>query len=350
MYERGLGEFSYQNKLDLRGRINIAHTTEPPSPPPALLLTRHLCVPVGGGKDSVVSIETLKRQPEPISLFVLTSPAGVADPIRECIRVAGCASVVVERQLSPTLIALNKEPGVYNGHVPITAILSAIGVLACLLQGWDTLVLSNEASASAPNLRYNDQEINHQYSKSFEFEKDFARYVRRHVAANFRYFSLLRPLSEPAITRRFAAYRDYHGVFRSCNAAFRQEAAARNRNWCGDCPKCRFVFLALAPFLLRVELEQIFGKNMLDDATQAAGFAALCGQGAHKPFECVGEVEESVLLVQKLADMDEWKNTAVIAQLAPQLPRPADFDTAFHALFSLKPDHAVPPDYMRLLA
>lgn len=350
VYERGLGEFSFKNKLDLRGRINFISTDIPASAAPNPHLTRTLCVPVGGGKDSVVSIEALKKQTEPLSLFALTSTAGVADPIKDCIRVSGLPHITVERQLSPNLVALNKEPGVYNGHVPITAILSAIAVLACLLQGWDTLVLSNESSASAPNLHYNDQEINHQYSKSFEFEKDFSSYIKQHVAGNFRYFSLLRPLSEPAITKKFSQDTHYHSVFRSCNAAFRQEAGQRNKNWCCDCPKCRFVYLALAPFISKPRLINIFGKDMLGDATQISGFADLCGLGAHKPFECVGEVEESVLLIHKLSQMVDWKGSAVIKSLAGRLPVSTGFEKKFNHLFDIQGSHAVPSEYLKLIA
>lgn len=348
VYRKGLGEFSYQNKLDLRDRVHFVTTDDAPPAAAQPVLENALCVPVGGGKDSVVSIETLKQSKKPMSLFVLTSRAGVAAPIQACVDQSGLSAAVVTRQLSPALLELNKS-GAYNGHVPITAILSAIAVATAVMQGWDTVVMSNEHSASAPNLQYLDAEVNHQYSKSLDFEADFAAYVTAHVARNISYFSFLRPLTEVAITKRFAQFENYQSVFRSCNTAFRQDGQQRNKNWCCDCPKCRFVFLALAPFIPPARMAEIFGTDMLRDPAQMEGFAHLCELGGHKPFECVGEAAESVLLFRQLALMPAWQDAAVVAHIMAQLPPVTDFDTQYADLFSLRPDHLVPDEYIGLL-
>ena len=196
--------------------------------------------------------------------------------------------------------------------MPITGILSAI-VLACaVLAGFDSIVMSNEHSAIAPNLTVGGVGINHQYSKSLEFEQDFNEYVARHITPNIAYFSLLRPLSEIEIARRFARHPQYFDSFRSCNTAFRQSVAERGRHWCCNCPKCRFVFLALAPFVPKKRLIAIFGRNMLADESQAEGFAELCGLRKHKPFECVGEVTESTAVATLLASDPDWRDDAVI--------------------------------------
>ncbi|MDD9899653.1 MAG: endonuclease domain-containing protein [Alphaproteobacteria bacterium] len=348
VYRHGLGEFAYRNNLDLRDKIKIeAQDTDAPTVATPNLRDE-LCIPVGGGKDSVVSIEALKKSGKPAHLFVLTSPAGIAAPIQGCIDVSGIPAAKVVRTISPALIALNKE-GVYNGHVPITAILSAIATALCLMQGWSTLVMSNEHSASAPNLRHHDMDVNHQYSKSLSFEQDFSVYLSAHVVKGFKYFSLLRPLSEAPIVKRFVAHTAYHPVFRSCNTAFKQDAAQRGKNWCCDCPKCRFVFLAMAPFMLPSSLAGIFGKNMLDDETQTQGFADLCGFGDYKPFECVGEEEESSLLLRKIATMPEWKESRVVSALQGQLPDAPPFDSAWQNLLEYRTPHLVPPEYMRYL-
>jgi hypothetical protein len=349
VYRKGLAEFAYRNKLDLRGRVNFVAGKGGAPAASRPELDAVLCIPVGGGKDSVVSIETLRQSDKPLRLFALTSMAGIAEPIAACIAESGLPAVSAQREISPALLDLNKS-GAYNGHVPVTAILSAIAVATCIMQGWDTLVMSNERSANAPNLLMGDLEVNHQYSKSFEFEQDFSGYVKQHVAANLSYFSLLRPLSETAITRKFARLEEYHPVFRSCNTAFRQDAAQRNKHWCRDCPKCRFVFLALAPFMEKRGLAEIFGGDMLDDTAQADGFADLCGLGAHKPFECVGETGESALLIQKLARMPEWRDSLVVRQLAPRLAPAANFDREYQSLFEMDGAHQVPPEYAGMLS
>jgi len=347
-YRKGLAEFAYNNKLDLSKLVNLKADTVPPRTASPLALSRRSLVPVGGGKDSIVTLEHLKEAGEPVTLFALGSASGIAKPIEQTIKVSGLSSLHVARTLSPNLAEVNNS-GAYNGHVPITAILSTIAVATAILHGFDAVIFSNEHSASAPNLWMNESEINHQYSKSFDFEMDLFNYVTGQIASNLRVFSFLRPCSEAEIARRFARYSAYHDVFLSCNKAFRQDAATRATHWCCDCPKCRFVFLALAPFLAKEKLVRIFGKNLLDDATQKTGFAELCGLAKHKPFECVGETGESALLMEKLFRGDEWKNDAVVAELGKQLHQPKDFDQLYEALFAMGADHNVPDKYMRML-
>ena len=332
-YVKGLAEFAWRNRIDLGEMRFETDGAEPPSPVP-LDLPRLTCVPVGGGKDSIVTVECLKRAGEPLVLFSL----GAAAPIEATIARAGLPAIRVTRRLDPALFALN-EAGALNGHVPITGILSMI-VLACAIMcGFDTIAMSNEHSASAPNIAG----VNHQYSKSFEFEQSFSRLLERHVRG-VRYFSLLRPLSEVAIARRFACHPEYLPVFRSCNTAFRQAVERRGTNWCCDCPKCRFVFLVLAPFLERQRLVSTFGRDMLDDASQTDGFAELCGLLRHKPFECVGEIKESATVMTHLAGVASWRDAAVVRALAPRLPT-GDFD----ALFGMHAPHQVPPRYLAML-
>ncbi|MES2207500.1 MAG: endonuclease domain-containing protein [Pseudomonadota bacterium] len=353
VYRHGLGEFSYTNKIDLSQRLQfLSSPTALPQPATKLNLQTHLLIPVGGGKDSIVTIETLKLTQKPLSLFALGTPSGIATPIIDTAAVSELPLVTVERSLSPELFKLNKQ-GAYNGHIPITAILSTIAIASAILNGFNTVVMSNEHSASAPNIHYNGLDINHQYSKSFEFERDFSHYVSTYISPDLHYFSFLRPLSEANITRRFAKLNKYHSVFRSCNTAFRQDASLRGKHWCCNCPKCRFIFLALAPFLGKPQLIEIFGHNLLNDNTQYEGFAELCGLSAHKPFECVGEIEESALLIQKLSTHTEWRNDAIVEKIGQQLnSQPSEqlkFEERFQYLFAIKEPHHVPPDYLRML-
>jgi len=333
-YRKGLGEFAWRNGIDLAGLAFLSEAVAPASPL-QLQLPRLTCVPVGGGKDSIVTIECLKQAHEPLVLFSL----GNAAPIEATIAQAGLPAIHVTRRLDPALFELNKT-GALNGHVPITGILSII-VLACsVMCGFDAIAMSNEHSASVPNIA----DVNHQYSKSFEFEQSFNRLLDHHVLRGVRYFSLLRPLSEVAIARRFARHPEYLPVFRSCNTAFRQAVERRGSSWCCDCPKCRFVFLALAPFVERQRLVDTFGCNLLDDVSQIDGFAELCGLLRHKPFECVGEIEESAAVMAHLTGITAWRDAAVVSALAPRLPR-RDFD----ALFAMRRPHLVPQRYLAML-
>jgi UDP-N-acetyl-alpha-D-muramoyl-L-alanyl-L-glutamate epimerase len=343
-YEKGLAEFAFRNHISLRDHFTIKWTSGLPTAPVELNLPRRTCVPVGGGKDSIVTLECLKRSGEPLVLFSL----GNAEPIRACIATAGLPFIRVDRRLDSTLFKLN-EAGALNGHVPITGILSIIAVAGAVMSGYDAIAMSNEHSASAPNLQVDGTSINHQYSKSFEFEEDFSQYLRN-ISPSIAYFSLLRPLSEIEIARRFSKSRDYFSIFRSCNAVFRQSPVARESGWCGDCPKCRFVFLALAPFIEKTELIGIFGRNLLDDETQRAGFAELCGLQEHKPFECVGEVAESAAVMSHLGNHPNWWGDAVVHGLYRGFAQLREQRSAnFRALFKLQHPHRVPDRYMAKL-
>lgn len=344
-YEKGLAEFAFRNRISLCGHFEVRSAPSAPPGPIALDLPRRTCVPVGGGKDSIVTLECLKRSGEPLILFSL----GNAEPIRACIAAAGLPYISVGRRLDSALFALNKA-GALNGHVPITGIVSAIALAGAVMSGCDAVVMSNEHSASAPNLLIDNVEVNHQFSKSLEFEADFSEYIRNYISPSIAYFSLLRPLSEIEIARRFSKYREYFRIFGSCNTAFRQSPATRGRGWCCECPKCRFVFLALSPFLAKAELIGIFGRNLLDEETQRDGFAQLCGLQEHKPFECVGEVAESAAVMGYLGDHPDWREDAVVRQLHDALARLRQRDPAeYRALFEVRHPHRVPDSYMAVL-
>ena len=344
-YEKGLAEFAFRNGVLLHGHFRFQSSSAPAAAPITVDFLRRICVPVGGGKDSIVTIECLKQAGEPVMLFSL----GDAEPIAACIAAAKLPFIRVHRRLDAGLLKLN-EAGALNGHVPITGILSAIALAGAVMSGCDAVAMSNEHSASAANLSLDGVEVNHQYSKSFEFERDLARYVERCISPSISYFSFLRPLSEIEIARRFAKHREYFGVFRSCNTAFRQAREARGRHWCCNCPKCRFVFLALSPFVAKPDLIEIFGCNLLDDETQRDGFAELCGLRANKPFECVGETFESAGVMSYLADHPDWRDDGVVRRLNEEFPSLGDSGSAeFRALFELRHPHWVPARYLAML-
>ncbi len=313
-YLHGLGEFAHHNDLDLRARIRFPRGDVAASAASALGLPRRALVPIGGGKDSLVSIETLKRAGEAFAVVWI----GRSDLIRACAQATGQPLLNIERELAPELFELNRQ-GAWNGHIPVTAINSAILTLAALLYGYDEIVFSNEASASIGNLTHQELDINHQWSKGLRFEARFGDYLRDAVAANLNYYSLLRPFSELAVTERFAPLTRYHGVFSSCNRNFRILGAKPSARWCGECPKCRFVFLALAPFMSKPALLAIFGHNLLDEPEQVDGFDALLEFHATKPFECVGEGRESRAALLGLSERADWREDLVVRRFVDEI-------------------------------
>jgi hypothetical protein len=346
VYVEGLAEFAWRNGLDLRGRIAFPRTVaeDAGTTAPALALPRRSLVAIGGGKDSLVSVEMLRALGEDMTLtWVGESPLIAAVAAH-----TGLPTLNIGRALSPVLFELNRQ-GAWNGHIPVTAINSAILLLAALLYGFDSVVFSNEQSASAATLEAEGRVVNHQWSKGFAFERALASLVHARIAADLDYFSLLRPLSELAVTREFARHSQYHQHFSSCNRNFRILGAKPRERWCGACPKCHFVFLALAPFMAKPALVAIFGRNLLDDPELAGDFDALIEWQAHKPFECVGEAAESRAALAALAGRAEWKEDALVrrfaAEILPQLP-PGSLDMA--PLLRPGTDHALPSRYQGL--
>ena len=341
VYENGLGEFAYRNGLNLHGRIScpIADAGGASAPAEALGLRHHALVAIGGGKDSLVSIEALRSA----GVDQTVTWIGNSQLIAACAARTELPTLNLGRALAPELFELNRQ-GAYNGHIPVTAVNSAILVLAALLQGVDQVVFSNERSASYGSIIPGTGEVNHQWSKGWQFEQAFGGYVQKRVAADLHYYSLLRPLSELAVARQFAKSDRYDAHFSSCNRNFHILGERPVNRWCGVCPKCHFVFLALAPFMPKPRLVRIFGRNLLDDAAQAAGFDALLEFQDHKPFECVGEGQESRAAMATLASRPEWKEDALVSRFIREIqPQLVASELEIEPLLRLGGEHRVPP-------
>ncbi|CBA15554.1 UDP-N-acetyl-alpha-D-muramoyl-L-alanyl-L-glutamate epimerase [Xanthomonas albilineans] len=338
VYLHGLGEFAYRNGLDLRARIRFPALASSDAEAVDLGLSDRALVAIGGGKDSLVSIEALRAA----GVAQTVAWIGGSQLIRACAERTGLPTLSIGRALAPELFELNRQ-GAWNGHIPVTAVNSAILVFAALLHDAGQVVFSNERSASYGSQIAGTGEVNHQWSKGWAFEQAFGAHVQRYVAADLRYYSLLRPLSELAVARQFAKNDHYDAHFSSCNRNFHILGERPAHRWCGICPKCHFVFLALAPFMPKTRLVQIFGRNLLDDATQAPGFDALLEFQDHKPFECVGEGRESRAAMATLATRAEWKEDALVARfirdIQPQLD-PAEL--RMEPLLALDEQHRIP--------
>jgi hypothetical protein len=255
-------------------------------------------IPFGGGIDSIVTVELVRPHAD-AALFVVNRPGDRFDAIERPAALTGLPVVRADREIDPQLLR-SRELGFLNGHVPVTGILSAIAVLAAVLDRRTSVIMSNEWSASVATIQDGDRAINHQYSKSYEFEAGF-RGVLAEASAGLPsgtampdYFSALRPRTELWIAERFAQLRQYHETFRSCNRAFHIDKSLRLDHWCGQCDKCCFIDLILAPFLPAADLQRVFGEHEpLADPALAYRFRALLGTSdGDKPFECVGEVNE----------------------------------------------------------
>lgn len=316
LYVNGLAELGHLNQVDVAGRVRFpADESAAPEPPLSLDLPDRALVAIGGGKDSLVGLNLARRaglDPQPTAV-------GDSKLIADTVGASGLPLLRIRRELAPELEALNRA-GAWNGHVPVTAVNSAILLCAALLYGYRHVVFSNERSADEATLTAADgREVNHQYSKSSAFEASLRAVLARNVSPDLEYFSILRPFSELAVVQRFSAMTEYHPVFSSCNRHFHLDGPRLSGRWCLDCPKCRFAALALAVFLRPAEVAAIQGGDLLGDPRQADGFRALCRLGRDKPFECVGEAGESRAALAVLVNDPGWRDHAVVKALTPQL-------------------------------
>jgi hypothetical protein len=285
----GLGEFAYRNDLDLAD-VEVGDEAAARPISAGHVLDRGPLIPFGGGIDSIV---TAADAPDDAALFVVGPAEQRFDAIERPAVLTGLPVVRCSRRLDDKIIASRKH-GWFDGHVPVTAMVSALAVVAAISQGRNAVVMSNERSSSSPNLVVDGREVNHQWSKSWAFEQALRAWLAGTTDTGLAYYSALRDRSELWVAREFASHPEYFDTFMSCNRAFRQDPAARATTWCGECDKCLFIDLVLAPFVDRSRLELLFaGSEPLGDPRRADELEVLAGLAANpKPFECVGDTDE----------------------------------------------------------
>jgi len=331
-YQKGLGEFFYVNQLDPKTTIKfpLTHSDEVVS---SQRSSSGLLIGIGGGKDSLVSVDLLHDQPK-----VATWTVGHRTQLEPLVKRIGLPHFWVYREWDKSLLDHNISGG-YNGHVPFSAILASVGTIVAVLSGYRDVVVSNEQSANESTLEYNGVSINHQYSKSSEFESDYQSYLHNRFGDNIRYYSLLRPLSELRIAELFASkvLDKYRDVFSSCNRAFVH--TSDRLFWCGECPKCAFTYLILSPFVNDDKLTSLFGgKNLLTDPTLELTYRQLLGIEGDKPLDCVGEIKESRTAMR----LAQAKYPELISKYRFDLPTNYDFRTLY--------GHHIPTEIYSIIA
>ena len=341
LYFNGLGEFFYTNGINASQDDFMTIVSNPQSavswqatqalkPSSTQAITNYL-VPIGGGKDSVVTLEALR--PRGVRPLIM-NPRGATTLCAERGGFSPEETLVINRRIDPLLLDLNAK-GCLNGHTPFSAMLAFYTLLSATLSGVRNVALSNENSANESTVA--GSSVNHQYSKSLEFENDFRRYVSRYVTPDVNYFSYLRPLSELQIAKLFSQEKKYFDVFKSCNAGSKQDI------WCGRCAKCLFAYIILSPFIEPETLNSIFGKSMLDDCELRGFFEELTGHTESKPFECVGTISEvnTALMMAK----QRWYTDGN----APKLLKAFEYSGEQVSLKTLFPEHNLSPEELETL-
>ena len=309
LIRNGMGQFFYENKIDFRDDKFIDLVPDNFSAfklsfSDAILSDQEkYLVPIGGGKDSIATLEILKRAGKNIRCFSL-NPGESSGKI---IKIAKCKNpIIVRRTIDGKLLELNKK-GFLNGHTPFSAYLAFLSVLSGVIFNYKYLAFSNEKSSNEGNVMYLGKEINHQYSKSYDFEKKFRNYSKKYLAGNIEYFSFLRPLYELQIAKIFSKFSKYFNAFLSCNKSYNTSLQLKSARvkWCGMCPKCLFIFIILYPFIDKKTLLKIFRKDLFREDKLITIMQNLTSEKGFKPFECVGTIKESIIALF----LDQQKNT-----------------------------------------
>ncbi|MEK7063082.1 MAG: hypothetical protein AAB955_00140 [Patescibacteria group bacterium] len=335
LYRRGLGEFFFKNEIDFRNLINVSSEAGALAHAPSSAALSGALVPFGGGKDSLVTGEMLKKASKKFVWFELES-LPISAPLMAATGISASIQLGrdVQKNFGPIIDLV--EQGAPNGHVPITSVYIFSAVLAALASGQRDVIPSLERSAEFGNTEYLGMEINHQYSKSLEFESAVHDYVQKFVNPNIRVFSLLRPLYEIQIVKEFVRYPKYFSLFVSCNRRL------KTGGWCGECAKCAFMFAALSAFLAPAEVIVIFKKNLFEDKTLVTLYKDMTGLGSMKPFDCVGTFEENMLALYLSAEQ--------YASVGLPLPvvlteLPVERGAQHLQLLSERGPHIIPEDY-----
>lgn len=323
-----------------------APAAEDPRPPEAPAAAgrpaakgRRVLVPMGAGKDSTVAWELLSSAcggdvAERRWFFL----EGENREFERCWRYRALAEAS-GREASKMLVAEMVWPTAdfertrnktlaMAGH-PWACMVCFAATLAALAFGYSDVAVGNERSAGEGNgVEWQGVEVNHQWDKSFSFEREAHLYLQRHCQGRVAYFSVLSPLWDAQVGLLFGHLcRKYWTIILSCN---QPEGPCASR-WCGRCAKCAFVAAVLGAFLPVSSLRAIFGDDPFEAGALTGHLDRLAGLGEEaskddvdgswevptvpaparslcrilwhpwKPLECVGGAAETRLALELVA-------------------------------------------------
>ncbi|MCK9302774.1 MAG: hypothetical protein PHU62_07840 [Bacteroidales bacterium] len=342
----GLGEFRYINKIkttiddfvDIKSEATkevISEEKDEQKPD-----SNRIIIPIGGGKDSVVTIEELKSGHQVIPFII-----NINDVTEACINIAGYTkddAIIINRKIAKQLLELNAA-GCLNGHTPFSAVIAFSTLIGAELTNTSLIALSNEASANEATVKVDNCDIiNHQYSKTIIFEAAFRKYYSRFISSKYNYFSYLRNISELRISQKFSNLKQYHKTFKSCNVG----SKTKPWRWCCNCPKCLFVYIILSPFLETEELISIFGTDLFDNFKLQDTLYQLTGLSKTKPFECIGTIDETRAAIAKY--LSKHEATGILKEYVKKTDISEDLSNFDKITLQDNSNNFIPKDLSRL--
>ena len=296
VFQEGLSQYAFENNLT---RDNLAHfkpTTEKnesaiPYRGKGILSLQ------SGGKDSLLTSALLVESDINFTPWYASSGANGEHP-------------AVIDQLFPQFTNRNasiairqidhfhlQQSGGLNGHVPVTYINEALGLIQVILNNQNVVLTSIGQEGNEPHSYIGDLAVNHQWSKTWEAEQLMDEYVKRYISKDIHVGSPIRKYTELRIAELFIhkCWKRYGYQFSSCNQANYKQGANNGRlSWCGECAKCANTYLLFCPFLAPQALQSLFhDADLFQKPNLTNTFKGLLGVENHqKPFECVGSADE----------------------------------------------------------
>ena len=351
-YLNGLWEFFYRNKISPIWLCNFINDSDISFKKKEFETKSKSLVPIWWWKDSIVSIELLKKNSFSFDLFTFWPKDNIL--YKKTQEISGKNRLFIKRYISD--LSNFKKGEYYNWHVPITWLIAFVMILVWYLYEYKYLVLSNEKSSNFWNVKWDWLNINHQYSKSFEFEKDFKSYTQKYITKNIFYFSLLRWFYEINIAKLFyLLWKKYFSFFSSCNYNFKifsslDKNKIPEKYWCNSCPKCVFVFTILRPYLSTKEVLQIFWKDLFQDLDLENIFKELLWISWIKPFECVWEKEEVIFSMYK--SLGKYKKIPFALKMFEKEVLPKFTHSQFlkmeEKLYKIYKENIIPKDFEKI--
>jgi len=347
VYTKGLGEFYYKNNINFIDLVHFPYDELVQDIAHPIDRNSRSLVGIGGGKDSVVSSRILQKTGVQFDGFVVETQKKYSI-VHKVIQALSIKEQCIQRTIDTQLFELNKQKNVFNGHVPVSMIYAFLGLLVAYLNKYTYIIVSNERSADEGNKEYLHTTINHQWSKSSEFEKLLQEYILHIISPDIYYFSLLRPYSELQIAKLFVQETKFHHIFSSCNKNFRITASS-SRRWCGECPKCAFTFILVAAFCSKDTVLRIFGSNFLNNQKLFSVYRQLWGVEGFKPFECVGTPDEAVVAMSMIHENADFEDSIVMEEFISKiLPNVPNIQKLKQDVFVTKKTSTIPHEFQKL--
>ncbi len=311
---------------------------------PSFQLQEAYLLAVSGGKESTFSFEWMQQAQLPVELFTLHNSGGIYGctweqkfPVFEYMQHRSPFWAIRAYPLTNAAQQFGYE-GVRNDPTITNALFVMMMVAAH--RGLKFLTLSNDKSSNEANAIYKGRSVNHQSAKGKDYIQRFNQFLER-KAWPFVYVSMCEEVHSVKAVECLATWSpDLLKLLSSCNEA---QWNPRSGQWCRQCSKCAFSFALIEAVTSRSVACDIVGEDLLLNPTLETTWESLYHPDREKPFECVGEKQETLwsLLQAKARRILNQEPLGFLERIPSTLNPSVDF--------SLNVPHNIPVEHQHQL-